>query len=896
MGVIASLLFLWIFVLSEFGYEKTSALASRAHIPTLYAWNLDKRNELFDYIGPYLPDVTYSEPKAQVEINFAEDEESAKTELRELLIPNYLSLEEITASPSFNLSTPDGTYTDLVTRKYSGITHEQYTVKEGFTISSVSDKNVKLWKLYEGSGEKCTAINLYSRGSHKLFLAIWILNGRHLNIKRFENVNGKWNNIGLKEFNEKLNRVKQKDSDLSDLESDDGYSVISFDSMSQCSSLLSDELEGEGFSFISQAVLDISSPNKHVINIEKGVKNGVIRSKYSRKFFKEVISVSDSGDRFWDMENGDSFKYGYLYTKDGYPPLFLLYFKNLHHKTKYFSKSKGKWTQISYSDFYKYLEIMEFDLHPEDPELVNLTAINIFVRNDNLYRTFYHYYDGNNVKLIIPGEYSSVKRVFEGRTKVCELPSKELLEYTKIYLNKHDEPKLILVTSSVRNIFYHRYYVKNGKKWDHCKDYLKQLNSLKIIADKPAEMVLYADNIHNTYNCTIFETITFGINTRHFFPNLGYYATEVVHSGTPIFKMGKDEHFIYCSMYNARNRCLFTVYFKRKKDYKIKCFERINGQWETIALEMFKEIIRESVKASDSYYSLDQKIGVAKFCRYPRSYVALLQNTTPGETGHENPKSEFSTAQNLLFSPQHQQMELVGEKQPDANTLDLSRPYTNAKFIVCYFALCPSYLYFIDQNTTITRIVIGDKELCRSKSGEQFVQCLLILKDNIPRAALTISRSFLGDSGSYYVLEQNKWKHVTRKVGKKIDMLRVVDLNMARLDISSQEDLSEKCTVTSMELEGVPTILYIPKITFAIMAIFDGENELWKTDVSPCFLLKFVSGKSFKLLEASAYVDAEVFSFYCEFVEGTWAIIGSDQYNQKMKEIKAEFVKGTESV
>ncbi|EKX72131.1 hypothetical protein BEWA_045950 [Theileria equi strain WA] len=111
-----------------------------------------------------------------------------------------------TAFP-FDLSNPDGVHTNLTERAYSGITHEQYTVKEGFAISSVSDKDANLWRASKSSNEICRAVNLYSRGSDKLFLAIWIIDGRHLNIKRFERVEGKWESITLKEFNEKLNGV-----------------------------------------------------------------------------------------------------------------------------------------------------------------------------------------------------------------------------------------------------------------------------------------------------------------------------------------------------------------------------------------------------------------------------------------------------------------------------------------------------------------------------------------------------------------------------------------------------------------------------------------------------------------------------------------------------------------
>ncbi|EKX72516.1 hypothetical protein BEWA_049830 [Theileria equi strain WA] len=116
---------------------------------------------------------------------------------------------------SFDLSSPDGAHTDFTKQTYSGITHRQYIVKEGFAISSVSEKGVELWKEAKGTDGKCVAVNLYSRG-HASFMALWVINGG-LTIKRFEKVGGKWKKIELDDFNRKLNGVVGDPSGFHDI-------------------------------------------------------------------------------------------------------------------------------------------------------------------------------------------------------------------------------------------------------------------------------------------------------------------------------------------------------------------------------------------------------------------------------------------------------------------------------------------------------------------------------------------------------------------------------------------------------------------------------------------------------------------------------------------------------
>ncbi|EKX73617.1 hypothetical protein BEWA_036530 [Theileria equi strain WA] len=110
-----------------------------------------------------------------------------------------------TGPSSFDVSNPDGTHTDLTKKTYSGIEHRQYIVKEGFAISSVSEKGTELWKAKEDN-EKCVSINLYYK-SDESFLTLWILRGESLDIQHFERVKGKWETIGLEEYNKKLNGV-----------------------------------------------------------------------------------------------------------------------------------------------------------------------------------------------------------------------------------------------------------------------------------------------------------------------------------------------------------------------------------------------------------------------------------------------------------------------------------------------------------------------------------------------------------------------------------------------------------------------------------------------------------------------------------------------------------------
>ncbi|EKX72233.1 signal peptide containing protein [Theileria equi strain WA] len=109
-----------------------------------------------------------------------------------------------TSAFSFNVANPDGAHTDFTKQTYPGITHRQYIVKDGHYISSVLEKGTELWKAKEDN-EKCVSINLYYKGN-AFFMDLWVINGG-LTIKRFEKVGGKWKNVELEEFNEKLNGV-----------------------------------------------------------------------------------------------------------------------------------------------------------------------------------------------------------------------------------------------------------------------------------------------------------------------------------------------------------------------------------------------------------------------------------------------------------------------------------------------------------------------------------------------------------------------------------------------------------------------------------------------------------------------------------------------------------------
>ncbi|EKX72397.1 signal peptide containing protein [Theileria equi strain WA] len=236
---------------------------------------------------------------------------------------------------------------------------------------------------------------------------------------------------------------------------------------------------------------------------------------------------------------------------------------------------------------------------PEDkPEEVPLRpsglTIDIATPDTRECQCFKYHHDEIPIVLIVP-KTNMVKNIAEGKFLIWTTSPGEKVEYSKMFL-KNGEPEMLLIAKSCDNVVRHTRFIKHEGVWEECKSFKGRTHRLKVPVETSTEFPLRIEDEESTKECTVFQTLLFGVNTRFYSPNPGYVATEVFYGKSSIWIGGENERCISCDLYSEMERPSFILLtIKDVRGLRSKYYRVIDGEWKNITAQDFEQKRRETI-------------------------------------------------------------------------------------------------------------------------------------------------------------------------------------------------------------------------------------------------------------------------------------------------------------
>ncbi|AFZ79251.1 hypothetical protein BEWA_020980 [Theileria equi strain WA] len=162
-------------------------------------------------------------------------------------------------------------------------------------------------------------------------------------------------------------------------------------------------------------------------------------------------------------------------------------------------------------------------------------------------------------------------------------------------------------------------------------------------------------------------------------------------------------------------------------------------------------------------------------------------------------------------------------------TLDLANPDKDeCEFFEYPFAGNVIKLIVPKKNTTVIRLVDGEKEIWIPSTGETFDHTKVYLnKDGTPELVLVVTKRADTSKETYLELKDGKWKSCTNHEEKmRILMAPAEWISNFELDLALANSTDE-CSSFEVDLLGVTTKHFYPKPGHVAIQVKDGNEELW---------------------------------------------------------------------
>ncbi|AFZ80075.1 signal peptide-containing protein [Theileria equi strain WA] len=221
----------------------------------------------------------------------------------------------------------------------------------------------------------------------------------------------------------------------------------------------------------------------------------------------------------------------------------------------------------------------------------------------SLYNLYGCNYDGNEVIFVVPQEGVLVTKVLHSTATIWTPEDGEKFEYAKVFL-KDGSPNLLGIIKRTPAGPNCRWYARNGDVWEGCNDHLARIKAIRVPIPRINPFILNIEDDRDTRECRIFNIKLLGIQMRLYFAKLGFLATEVRDNGTPIWKAeeGRNEACISANLYFIRREpALLLIAIKVGMKVEFRCFERINGEWDRLALDVFRRYRMELMESTDTF-------------------------------------------------------------------------------------------------------------------------------------------------------------------------------------------------------------------------------------------------------------------------------------------------------
>ncbi|EKX73800.1 hypothetical protein BEWA_038370 [Theileria equi strain WA] len=526
------------------------------------------------------------------------------------------------SSFSFDVSNPDRVKTTLTSKKYSGIEHDQYSVDEEYTVTEVRDGGTTIRKITEG--EKCTAIDLYSKGDEK-FLVVWVFSGT-LQLLRFEKNGTEWNPITKKDFDNKLSEISPEAS-----QDADAYQSTS---------------------------LNIANPDKSKVDVSEREEHGVTYKTYSLNDNVYVSSIVENKLIILTSGGGKKLKSAQYHFYDRYAFLTVDSIDLGSPTSEYFRKENGKWVPIEKEKYDRKLkELLEQaadvakrvardDEETSDSEAPsgdadtqsskqtehdpsNRGVVDISIVNSPLCLFIDYTFASNAIKLVVPRNDVSVTKLMNGKEEIYTLSSGETFEYARVYLNKGAKSELVFVVTRTSSEISRKAYCKSGHVWRNCSNYDAQMKNSRVSAEWISNFEVDLASTTDTYECTVFQVALLGITTKQFYPKPGYMAIEVKDGNKVLWHAEKPQ---------TLNGTLTGV-FGGYNGYCRSCIISENGDMMLLEMALFVDesmVYKYFEKTTDGKWApIEKKDYEKKLGQIKQHYI---KNSKPREQANPNEK------------------------------------------------------------------------------------------------------------------------------------------------------------------------------------------------------------------------------------------------------------------
>ncbi|EKX72386.1 signal peptide containing protein [Theileria equi strain WA] len=347
------------------------------------------------------------------------------------------------------------------------------------------------------------------------------------------------------------------------------------------------------------ATLDLANPDTSKLDMHTETESGVSLKTYSPKGGNHVSSVVDADKELWKASGDEKCLLAEYYAKGKVELLFLEVENGGKLSTRYFEKVDGAWKEIAEKDFDEKAKTMIGESGKD-------STLDIIHPSRLLCKSFDYSFSSNAVQLIVSNKGLSISKLVDGSEDIYTPSSEETLDHTKLYLNRDNEPELILVVTTSSGTSKETYLELKDGKWTVCNNSEERMKGLRTSAEWISNFDMDLSLANSTTECSIFEAVLFGITTRHFYPKPGHLVIGVKDGDKELWKSAastvstnyasrvnaRGYYCLSCLIYKGSVELLETVVVENNSRGK-KHFEKTaNGTWKSIGYNDFDKKLK----------------------------------------------------------------------------------------------------------------------------------------------------------------------------------------------------------------------------------------------------------------------------------------------------------------
>ncbi|EKX72251.1 hypothetical protein BEWA_047150 [Theileria equi strain WA] len=742
----------------------------------------------------------------------------------------------------------------------NGITHTTYTPKSCY-ITSVVDGQTPIWTA--SGDERCLLAKVLSKGGYSALVLFLEKSDKY-----FEKNGEKWKSIEKTEFDQKLKDMEE----MNKSERESATSVVTSPEPTEpkeeafpAKPVESPALQSEAQSFnLPQLPLQhltpepthpesslVSKVDSTLFNVEEAEEENVKVLKLTPKNDK-VTELKYDKKQIWSgsafIGTSSNLVEALIYFNEGIPELATIQtIKGSNTSTVYRYHDGSKWQNGNEKDHENRLEGLKEDCKPigkpeENPPVpsnpLEQNTLNISSLDSYRCQSFEYIYDDNHIKLIVPNKDISISKLLNGTEEIYTLPTGEILDHTKVYLNQYNDPGLILVASTVSSNTQYNYFVKNGTKWERAVEYVEKMKAIKIVSSSKTDTPIDLAKTEDTDKCRVVNVELLNVPTRFHLPNPECHSNNVRSGNKNIWTATGDERCKSCAIYSKNGVSLLSLFIRDGNELHHKYFEKSGKEWKDLTHEVFfKKYKNMQVTTNNSSDDNSDQPTIS----------------TPTEPEEVNKEIVVETPAESSPSPE--------DNEEEAQELDISTNQNTAP----------------TEEPLLVELDHNEQTATKREDTEQTT-----VSANEPQNQQTTEVNELQESEPSQPTESPQ--EVTSQHSEESGEILSKPFDPNTLDLSSPDE--SKVDVKNND-DGINSKRYFPKKDVKVTSVVDGELPIWTASEKDHFLSAEVSSKGESSLVMVYFASGwDLNRNYFEKNNGGWTSIDENTHKSKLNDLK----------